>query len=465
MLRERNETYMLLFATIDMLAAFLSFWAAFLIRFFLQDGDISSINLGGYLFVGIVITVSQVMVFNLMNMYRSWKIGLLKNEFGSLIMGTIITIFVALGVIFFLKTHRYSRLVILYFGIINIVLVSVCRSILRAAINHLHMKGKQLRPMVVIGTGKAANHVELIIRRNQLYGYNVKGFVQLPNEDAPEVAAGKVLGQLNELSHILKEIEPYHVIFAGDTADSEILQQAIKICSYEGILLHLVPSFSELITSRIQIESLEGIPLISLRDIPARRGFSRLLKRVFDTLFALLFIVLFSPFYFLIGLFIKLSSRGPVLLKQERVGLNNKSFQLLKFRTMYVQQSADSDTIWTKSHDPRVTPVGRILRKFSLDETPQFFNVLFGKMSVVGPRPERPYWVEQFKERYKGYMQRHGMKAGITGWAQINGLRGDTSIEERVSADIYYIENWSFLLDLKIIALTPFKSMIDKNAY
>ena len=162
---------------------------------------------------------------------------------------------------------------------------------------------------------------------------------------------------------------------------------------------------------------------------------------------------------------IKLTSPGPVLFSQERVGLNNKIFKLLKFRTMYVQQPGDSDKIWTKNRDPRVTPVGRILRRFSLDEIPQFFNVFTGDMSVVGPRPERPYWVEQFKEQYKGYMQRHGVKAGITGWAQINGLRGDTSIEDRVSADIYYIENWSFFMDLKIILLTPFKSIIDRNAY
>lgn len=232
-----------------------------------------------------------------------------------------------------------------------------------------------------------------------------------------------------------------------------------------GINLHLALNFSELLTSKVYFENLDGIPLISMRDIPARRGFNRLVKRIFDIIFSFLFIVLFSPFYILIGLAIKLTSRGPVLLMQDRVGLNNKVFKLLKFRTMYVQKPEESDTIWTKSNDPRVTPVGRILRKMSLDEIPQFFNVLSGKMSVVGPRPERPYWVEQFKERYAGYMQRHGMKAGITGWAQINGLRGDTSIEERVAADIYYIENWSFLLDLKIILLTPFKSVVDRNAY
>lgn len=468
MLRERNETYMLLFAVVDMAVAFIAFLLAFTLRFFIETDNLIefySTNLMGYLYIGIVITISQVIVFYFMGMYQPRKISLLKNESGSVIMGTVITIFIALGVIFFLKTFRYSRLVILYFGILNIILVSLSRSIIRFFINRSHLKGRQLETILIIGTGKSAVQIESVIIRNKLYGYTVKGFIKLPGDNGNLVDDRRILGELEDLPGILSEIQPYHVIYAADSANSKNLRKAIILCSYEGINLHLALNFSELLTSKVYFENLDGIPLISMRDIPARRGFNRLVKRIFDIIFSFLFIVLFSPFYILIGLAIKLTSRGPVLLMQDRVGLNNKVFKLLKFRTMYVQKPEESDTIWTKSNDPRVTPVGRILRKMSLDEIPQFFNVLSGKMSVVGPRPERPYWVEQFKERYAGYMQRHGMKAGITGWAQINGLRGDTSIEERVAADIYYIENWSFLLDLKIILLTPFKSVVDRNAY
>lgn len=468
MLRERNETYMLFFAAMDMLATFAAFWAAFAVRFILQEPDLTnfySISIREYMYIGIVLVISQILIFYFMDMYRPGKIGLLTEEFNSVVTGTILAIVVALGVIFFLKTHRYSRLVILYFGVINVVFISLGRAFARASLNRLLKKGKRLRYLLVLGTGKGARQVEYVIQRNSIYGYVVKGFVRLPGETDSRVDDEKIVGEFENLPHILAELHPYHVMFAADSADSELLQQAIQTCSHEGIHLHVVPSFSELITSRGRLETLEGLPLITLRDIPARRGVNRFLKRVFDTFFSLLFIGLFSPFYILIALSIVLTSKGPVFLKQERVGLDNNVFNVLKFRTMYTQQPEESDTVWTTKNDPRVTPVGRFLRKLSIDETPQFFNVLTGKMSVVGPRPERPYWVEQFKELYTGYMQRHGMKAGITGWAQVNGLRGDTSIEERVAADIYYIENWSFLLDLKIILMTPFKSVFDRNAY
>ncbi|MDA3939478.1 MAG: undecaprenyl-phosphate glucose phosphotransferase [Spirochaetia bacterium] len=469
MLRERNETYMLLFAIVDMAVAFLAFWTAFFFRFIVfEGGDISLLfhqDLMGYLYIAILISIAQVTVFYFLDMYHSRKIGLLKTEFNSVIFGTVLTIFIALGSIFFLKTFRYSRLVIFYFGIINITLVFLFRSVIRAIIKRSHLMGKKLETILILGTGRSAKQIESIIKLNQFYGYKVSGFVQLTDKDNILVDKGSIFGRLEDLPSLLSEMHPYHVIYATDSADSDILRKAIMICSFEGIHLHLALNFSNLLTSRIHVESLEGIPLISMRDISARRGFNRLLKRVFDTLFSFSFIVLFSPIYILTALAVKLTSRGPIFLRQERVGLNNKTFMLLKFRTMYLQRTEESDTIWTKDHDPRVTPVGRFLRKFSLDEIPQFLNVLSGKMSVVGPRPERPYWVEQFKEKYIGYMQRHGMKAGITGWAQINGLRGDTSIEERVAADIYYIENWSFLLDLRIIILTPFKSIFDRNAY
>ncbi len=468
MLRERNEAYMLLFAVIDMVIAFISFLLAFTIRFYIETKnfvDLFSIQFQGYLFIGIIITISQVLVFYFIGMYQPGRMGFLKNESGSIIVGTIISILIALGVIFFLKTFRYSRLVIFYFGIVNIFLVILSRSILLIIINGFHTKGKQLESILVVGSGKSAVQIESVILKNKLFGYKIEGFISLPGDKSGFIEDARILGNIDNLSGILSKVKPYHVIYAADSANSANLRKAIIICSYEGINLHFALNFSELFSSNVYFENLDGIPLISIRDIPSRKGFNRFLKRVFDFLFSLFFMVIFSPLYLFIAFMIKLTSPGPVLFSQERVGLNNKIFKLLKFRTMYVQQPGDSDKIWTKNRDPRVTPVGRILRRFSLDEIPQFFNVFTGDMSVVGPRPERPYWVEQFKEQYKGYMQRHGVKAGITGWAQINGLRGDTSIEDRVSADIYYIENWSFFMDLKIILLTPFKSIIDRNAY
>jgi len=468
MLRERNETYMLLFAVVDMAAALFAYCGAFVLRFIVQPGNLArvqEINFLGYVYIGLCIIISQVVVFYFLNMYRPAKIGLLAGEFQGVFLGTIITIFVTLGFIFFLKTHRYSRLLIIYFGVFNLFFVTWFRSIARFGINRAHSKGRRLRNVIIMGTESLASTIEGVIQRNRLYGYSITGYIRLEGEDSPTVKSTQIIGTMADLDALLVKHKPFHVIFAANTIQNDVLLEAIKICGHEGIHLHLVPSFSSVLGSKMYTEEIDGVSFITLRDVPARRGFNRLIKRIFDVFYSLLFIVLFSPFYILISLLIKLTSRGPVFFRQERVGLNNKTFMLIKFRTMKVQKTEDSDTIWTKDRDPRVTAVGRILRKLSLDETPQFFNVLAGSMSVVGPRPERPYWVEQYKEKYLGYMQRHGMKAGITGWAQINGLRGDTSIEQRVAADIYYIENWSFFLDLKIVFLTPFKSVIDRNAY
>jgi Undecaprenyl-phosphate glucose phosphotransferase len=215
----------------------------------------------------------------------------------------------------------------------------------------------------------------------------------------------------------------------------------------------------------MNIESLEGLPMLVVRDVPLDAWTNRFLKRVFDIGFASVAIILSSPVMIFVALGIKITSPGPVFFKQERISQSNKPFNMLKFRSMKVQTQSDTNVIWTTQNDPRKTKFGSFIRKTSLDELPQFFNVLFGQMSIVGPRPERPYWVNKFKEEIPDYMLRHYVKSGITGWAQVNGWRGDTSIEERIKCDNFYIQNWSLMLDIKIIFLTVFKGFINKNAY
>lgn len=468
MIRERNETYFLLFAFIDFIASLLAYVGAFWLRFFIFEDDpgrIASLSLDIYILLGIAMALTQILVFYFMNMYQPTRLSRFTGEFGRILSGTLLTILLSLGMIFFVKTERISRSIIVLFGLLDLFFISFVHNMTRVIIDRVNRKGRRLRTLLVIGASQTAKRVEALVGRHALYGYKIAGFISLPEETSVMVDKEKILGGIEKLPGILSEIKPYHVIYAEDLTEQKNLLKAITACSFEGIHLFLVPGFTDLLSSKLYMETLDGLSFIGMREIAARHGFNRFIKRVFDFIFAFLFLVIFSPLFIIISILVKISSKGPVLLKQERVGLNNKTFMLLKFRTMYVQESKQSDTVWTTKKDPRVTPVGRVLRKLSLDEIPQFINVLTGKMSVVGPRPERPFWVEQFKEKYKGYMQRHGMKAGITGWAQVHGLRGDTSIEERVAADIYYIENWSFLLDLKIIFLTPFKSVVDKNAY
>jgi Undecaprenyl-phosphate glucose phosphotransferase len=215
----------------------------------------------------------------------------------------------------------------------------------------------------------------------------------------------------------------------------------------------------------MRLEDMHGIPIINVREVPLDSIGNRIVKRTFDIAVSLFAILVFLPVYIVVALGVKLTSSGPILYKQERISSGNKPFMMLKFRSMCVQKKAEEKTQWTTQNDARVTKFGALIRKTSLDELPQFFNVLKGNMSIVGPRPERPYWVEKFKDEVPNYMLRHYIKTGITGWAQVNGLRGDTSIEERIDCDNYYIHNWSIWMDIKILFMTVFKGFVNKNAY
>lgn len=239
----------------------------------------------------------------------------------------------------------------------------------------------------------------------------------------------------------------------------------VEKSEYEGIRVRIVPDFFRIIQNRAVLDRLGDIPLIGIRTEPLSLLKNRVLKRAFDIVFYSVVLVIISPFFLILAILIKFTSRGPIFFKQQRIGTNNMKFEIYKFRSMTVQEKEESDTIWTKASDSRVTPIGKIIRKTNLDELPQFWNVLIGNMSVVGPRPEREYFVEKFKKDIQRYKVRHFAKSGITGWAQVNGWRGDTSIEKRVEYDIYYIENWSFWLDLKIIWLTFFGRATQKHAY
>jgi Undecaprenyl-phosphate glucose phosphotransferase len=318
---------------------------------------------------------------------------------------------------------------------------------------------------VIVGGNPTALKTSTALEKSVLSGYRVRGFLLEGHEESPAVPADKVLGTLADLEALLLENPPGDLIYTGDKNYQENLKLVLEACDRHGIQLHVVPSFGELVTARGLLESLDGLPLISIRDIPARTGFNRVMKRTFDIVFSGVFLLVFSWLFLLVALAVKLTSKGPVFFLQDRVGLDNKVFKILKFRTMRVQTEQASNTVWTTKDDPRITPIGKFLRKSSLDEIPQFINIFVGQMSVVGPRPERPFYVDQFRDKYKYFKRRHAVKAGLTGWAQINGLRGDTSIQDRIDADIYYIENWTFFLDLKIVLLTPFKGMIHKNAY
>lgn len=275
----------------------------------------------------------------------------------------------------------------------------------------------------------------------------------------------KVLGRTENLTIILPQNRLDEIAITLGLAEYHKLEHIVSMCEKSGVHTKFIPDYNNLIPSRPYTEDLDGLPVINIRYVPLTNTLNIMAKRLVDIVGSLCGIIVSSPIMLVAAVLIKCSSPGPVIFKQERVGLHNKPFQMYKFRTMRQQTPSEEEKAWTVKDDPRVTKVGKFLRKTSLDELPQLFNILIGNMSLVGPRPERPLFVERFKEEIPRYMVKHQVRPGLTGWAQVNGYRGDTSIRKRIEYDIYYIENWTMSLDIKIMFLTIFKGFINKNAY
>ncbi len=296
-----------------------------------------------------------------------------------------------------------------------------------------------------------------VVHRQKEYGYLIDGYLA-EHDSIPGLT---YLGSVKALSKVLERRHPDEVVVALPAEEFRFTRGVIEACEKDGIKLSVIPFYAEYIPSNPQFDNIEGIPLMNIRHIPLDNWVNAAAKRMLDILGSLALIICTSPIMLIAAIGVRLSSPGPVIFKQERVGRNKKPFMMYKFRSMRV--NASQDTGWSRNSDPRKTKFGAILRKFSIDELPQFFNVLKGDMSLVGPRPEVPHYVQQFKEEIPLYMVKHQVRPGITGWAQVNGLRGDTSIEERIRYDIYYIENWNFFFDLKILFLTLFKGVVNQE--
>jgi len=339
----------------------------------------------------------------------------------------------------------------------------IYRSLFLKGIKFVVRSGYKQKKALIIGGGHAAEKVMKQILSVPELGYRLYGIIADNYHESLPV--GYYLGDFSRFydtvrSHLIDE-----VIIALPLSDEKIIISMVERCESEGVRVRIVPDFFRIIRNRTTLERIGDIPLLSIRTEPLSLLRNRIVKRSFDILFSILALALTSPLLFLVSALIKITSHGPIIFKQRRVGNNNKEFNIYKFRSMVVQERMDTDTRWTTEDDPRVTKIGKFIRKTSIDELPQFWNVLMGNMSVVGPRPERDHFIEEFKKHIKDYKVRHLVQSGITGWAQVNGWRGDTSIKERVEHDIYYLENWSLLFDIQIIFKTIFGTKTQRNAY
>jgi Undecaprenyl-phosphate glucose phosphotransferase len=316
-----------------------------------------------------------------------------------------------------------------------------------------------------VGYSRAAEEYIKRIVDNPQWGYAICGILDNHVPAGTMYKGVKVLGTVGNLEYILPENRLDEIAITLSLRDYDMLEEIVTYCEKSGVHTKFIPDYNSLIPTRPYTEDLMGLPVINIRYVPLTNTGNIVIKRIMDIIGAIFGIIITSPIMLICAILVKCTSHGPVIFKQERVGLHNKTFYMYKFRSMEMQTPSNEKKAWTVRNDPRVTPVGKVLRRTSLDELPQLFNILKGDMSLVGPRPERPQYVEKFKEEIPRYMIKHQVRPGLTGWAQVNGLRGDTSIRRRIDYDIYYIENWTIGFDIKIILMTFFTGFINKNAY
>ena len=382
------------------------------------------------------------------------------------VIGLMLFTFVLFGLRRFVSHLSYfSTKMILAFFAANIILLEAERISIRIFLRSLRTNGYNQKHVLLIGYSRAAEGFIDRVSVNPEWGYHVQGILDDHRPAGFAYKKVQVLGPTNHLEDFLASNTLDEIAITLSIKEYSNLEQIVAACEKSGVHTKFIPDYNNIIPTIPYMEDLQGLPVIHIRHVPLTRVFNATMKRIVDLAGALFGLIVFSPLMLVTALLIKITSPGPVLFSQERIGLHNRPFKMYKFRSMEVQDPGRERSQWTTPHDPRVTPVGRFIRKTSIDEMPQFFNVLIGDMSLVGPRPERPLFVEKFKEEIPRYMIKHQVRPGLTGWAQVNGYRGDTSITKRIEHDLYYIENWSLGFDFKIMFLTVFKGFINKNAY
>ncbi len=418
-----------------------------------------------YLIAFLAIVPEYLILYNTFDLYSSKRTAKTVYEIFNIIKANTIGLLAVMVVLFAINIPDFSRGMVGVFYGINIVAESLMRKLVRYGLRRLRKKGYNVKHILLVGYSRAGEEYINKIRANPEWGYEVCGILDDHVPVGAVYKGVKVTGEIDSLPVILKENQLDEIGITLSLSDYDRLENIVKTCEKTGVHTKFIPDYNSVIPSRPYLEDLDGLAVVNIRRVPLSNMVNMLMKRFVDIVGALAAIVLCSPFMLAAVIGVKTTSRGPLIFKQERVGLHNKPFQMYKFRSMEVQNDADEKKGWTTKNDPRVTKVGRILRSTSIDELPQLFNVLKGDMSLIGPRPERPLFVEKFKEEIPRYMIKHQVRPGITGWAQVNGYRGDTSIKKRIEYDLYYIENWSMAFDFKILFLTFFKGFINKNAY
>ena len=463
--RKENISVVPILAAGDVLMISGSFLFAYWVRFFshLVPIPLGIPPLKEYIHALPYINVILLLILRSYGLYVPKKRISRVDEFFIIIKAVTLATFVFMAITFIYREFSYSRAVLFLNSFVSIVCLAAFRLFIDSLIIRAKRRRGENRRLLILGAGEVGRRIAEHIRMNPRWGYELVGFLSLESgEAAREISGVPVLGRVDDFANIVSRAQPDEVILTQPHFSTGKLTRIIIACEKELISFKVVADLLSMVTNQVDVENIDGIPLIGLKETPLNEFGNRFLKRAMDISISLLALLVLTPLFAVIGLMVKKDSPGPVFYRQRRIGEDGREFPIYKFRTMIVNAESATGPVWAKEDDPRRTGLGRTLRKYNLDELPQLINVLKGQMSLVGPRPERPHFVDRFKEDVPRYMARHRIKSGMTGWAQVNGLRGDTSIEERTRYDLYYIENWSSAFDLKILFMSIFAL---KNAY
>ena len=472
MIKDNQQHFNRLQVVMDAVVLIVSYAFAWWLKFSsgFVDKEIGVLSFEFYMRALILIVPLYILLYYAFNLYTPKRVQGRRLEFSNIVLANTVGLLILMAGFFLALSYseqlkNFSRSMFIYFFMINIVLEEIERLMIRAFLRSIRKNGYNQKHILLVGYSKAAEQYIDRIKQNPQWGYNIRGILDDNIARGTMYKGVKVIGSVGNLSYILPENKLDEIAITLGLEEYYKLEKIVAECEKSGVHTKFIPDYGNIIPTRPYTEDLLGLPVINIRYVPLSNTFNALIKRLTDIMGAIICIIIFSPIMLTSAVLVKMTSKGPLIFKQERVGLHNKPFQMYKFRTMYVQTEEEEKKGWTQKNDPRVTKVGGFLRKTSLDEFPQLFNVLKGDMSLVGPRPERPQYVEKFREEIPRYMIKHQVRPGMTGWAQVNGYRGDTSIRKRIEHDLYYIENWTLGLDIKILFLTVFKGFINKNAY
>jgi exopolysaccharide biosynthesis polyprenyl glycosylphosphotransferase len=465
MIKKRRKQLVNFYIISDIFAIIVSFNLAFRLRF---SSELVAVpkgipEYGKYLIIIPFLLLVHIIHFSYQGYY---KIRLRRNRLDDLflvVLNSVVSAFIILFIFSYLSRYKHigfeiSHIFLFIYTPIVILFIFGFRLLIFKTFRKFYIKRNGISKVLIVGTGELAVGMAENLKKYSHFGIEVSGFLDSKKSKKPGV-----LGDFNDLEKVVNKHRITDLVIALSSKEYKTIMKVIETANNLLIEVRLVPDFLQMFSLKAGMEHIEGIPIINLGDIPLR-GWQLVFKRIFDFFFSLFALLLISPLLLLLAILIKITSRGPVFYSQTRVGIDGEIFKMLKFRTMKIDAEKETGAIWSPRGDKRVTKLGRILRKLSIDEIPQLINVLKGNMSLVGPRPERPELVEKFKNNIPKYMLRHAVKTGMTGWAQVHGLRGNTPLDKRIEYDIYYIRNWSFRLDLEILWRTVLKlQFVDKN--